>query len=1245
MPRESDAISNPLRHWIGKQLALVIVTALLCSASMAATITVNSLDDLGPNVGVGDGECTLREAIYNANGGFFPFSADCAPGDDPGADTVVFDPSLVFPVTITLMGEELFIFDDMTLVGPGVDQLIISGGDALRVLTVSNQDASTLATVSLSGLTLRDGNTTDPGGGAGIENLEDLTLTDCAIVDNTTTRSGGGIYNVGSLTIDDCDISGNSSSSDGAGISNISSPGEAPAAPELDISNCTMANNTSIGDAGAISTSSANLLRIDNCLISGNEANSNAGGVQVEAVTATIIDTTISDNTAGSDGLSGVGGGIHVLPGTNLTVSSSTISDNESAFGSGGVHQFDINPPSSVTRIVNSTLSGNQSLNVDSAQAGGIYLNGGTHTIENTTVVDNVLPSGGVAGGVFATSATTVSIINSVLARNMGTTECSGSGITATTSLIEDGTCSAGISGSPGLAADLADNGGPTQTHAVLPLSAVVDAGDQPSCTAATLNTDQTGMPRPIDGDADGTATCDLGAFEFVDIFAPSASLSFAPGDITGIFGQETFSVDFADDAPIDQSTLGVSNIQVSPTAPIELLGTRNVSNGGRSLTVDYRITPPGGFWDAAENGTYTLSLAASEVFDTATPTANAADSAQQLDTLEVTVPQLDVSGNAVIISDGDTTPSAADNTDFGEVAVGATLTRTFTIANSGLGTINLTSPIAASGAFSISAQPGDTELTAGESTTFDLSFNTDSAGVRNSNVLIFKDIGIPTDAFSFAVTGTGISPEIGVSGNGFNIPDGDSSATPEDGTDFGAVATGQSADSVFTITNTGDSNLTVNGVTVTGSGFSVTSLPATTVAPAASTTFTVTFNPSAEGQVAGEVSIDNNDADENPYTFALRGEGRTPDISVRGNDTDIANGDTTPDLADDTNLGNVTLGNSVSRTYTIGNVGLGTVNLTGPVAVTSGVFTVDIQPDDAALAANETTSVRITAQPVSFGTASAVVTIPNDDPDESPFTFSVAVTAVGPAIEVSGNGNTITNGDDTPDSADGTDFGNVSINASVTRSFVIRNTGTDVLVIDQVESSNADFTVLRTGSETVNPGESSGIDVTFLASLPGIASATISVANNDFDDNPFTFDVAGNVLAPDISVSGNALDIVDGDTTPDPADGTDFGAVRVGESLTHTFTISNTGNDTLNITSVESSFLRYTISSPPASTVAAGESTEFAVTFTPVIGMDIAARITINSNDPDESPYTFDVTALGLGEVVFDDGFEEPVN
>jgi hypothetical protein len=66
------------------------------------------------------------------------------------------------------------------------------------------------------------------------------------------------------------------------------------------------------------------------------------------------------------------------------------------------------------------------------------------------------------------------------------------------------------------------DNGGPTETHALLPGSPAVDAGDDTACPAA----DQRGVTRPVDGNGDGTAVCDIGAYEKA-VPVPADLLSF----------------------------------------------------------------------------------------------------------------------------------------------------------------------------------------------------------------------------------------------------------------------------------------------------------------------------------------------------------------------------------------------------------------------------------------------------------------------------------------------------------------------------------------------------------------------------------------------------------------------------------------------------------------------------------------------------------------------------------------------
>jgi hypothetical protein len=120
--------------------------------------------------------------------------------------------------------------------------------------------------------------------------------------------------------------------------------------------------------------------------------------------------------------------------------------------------------------------------------------------------------------------------------------------------------------------------------------------------------------------------------------------------------------------------------------------------------------------------------------------------------------------------------------------------------------------------------------------------------------------------------------PDINVQGNGISILSGDASPASADNTDYGnADVTTGSVTKTYTIQNLGTSDLAISGVTVTGanaSDYSVTTAPASPVAGGSSTTFQITFNPSATGVRSATVTINSDDADEDTYTFAIQGTG-----------------------------------------------------------------------------------------------------------------------------------------------------------------------------------------------------------------------------------------------------------------------------------------------------------------------------------------------------------------------------------
>lgn len=378
--------------------------------------------------------------------------------------------------------------------------------------------------------------------------------------------------------------------------------------------------------------------------------------------------------------------------------------------------------------------------------------------------------------------------------------------------------------------------------------------------------------------------------------------------------------------------------------------------------------------------------------------------------------PEMDITGLSVSIADGDTTPNTADDTDFGTVAVGTNNLNTFTITNSGTAPLNLTgaSPyviITGSTDFVLTAIPNNT-IGASNSTTFQITFSPTTVGTHTANISIAND-DPNEDPYNFTITGigSGPEPEVGLSGLGNNILDGDTTPTTVDGTDFGNLLIGSSSFTDFIISNTGTAPLNLTGaapyVIITGTDaaqFTLTTPPSTPISSSGGTsTFRITYNPTVGGTHQARIVFDNDDGNESPYDFNIIGFASstlTPEIEITGLDVIIANGDTTPDTTDNTNFGVTDIGTSNVNDFVINNIGTGLLTLTDSspyitiTGVDSGQFSIISIPDNTILA-GESTTYQISYTPTTTGVHNARVSVASDDADENPYGYNIQGTAI----------------------------------------------------------------------------------------------------------------------------------------------------------------------------------------------------------------------------------------------------------
>ncbi len=370
-------------------------------------------------------------------------------------------------------------------------------------------------------------------------------------------------------------------------------------------------------------------------------------------------------------------------------------------------------------------------------------------------------------------------------------------------------------------------------------------------------------------------------------------------------------------------------------------------------------------------------------------------------------------------------------------------------------------------------------------------------------------------------------SPEINVLGNAVSIVDGDITPSTADYTNFGSTFIGSANMVTYTIQNTGNLPLTIGAITLSGTdmaAFTVIALPSGTVSPGDSTTFTVRFFPSTSGIKNATISIANSDSGENPYDFSILGTGVdvgvAQEIQIEGNATVIPDNSTIASTNNWTILGDTFVSTPITRTYTIKNIGattltIGAISFSGTNAAE---FTITTLPS-ASVAGGSSTTFVVRFLPTATGIRTAAISINNNDTSENPYNFAIqgnSITSVAtPEIDIQGNTMSIASGDITPSINDWTDFGsNQIITNPQIKTFIIRNYGGSNLILSGVPSisiaGSSDFVVTTIPATPIASLGGTTFSIQFNPSTLGLKIATITIANNDPNEAPYTFSIQG---------------------------------------------------------------------------------------------------------------------------------------
>ncbi len=421
----------------------------------------------------------------------------------------------------------------------------------------------------------------------------------------------------------------------------------------------------------------------------------------------------------------------------------------------------------------------------------------------------------------------------------------------------------------------------------------------------------------------------------------------------------------------------------------------------------------------------------------------------------------------------------------------------------------------------------------------------------------------------------------------------------------FGSVTVNTtSSAATVVVTNNGGQAASILQVSISLPEFVVIS-PAmpVTLGPHGSASFQVVFQPDAARTFTGSIVFSTSRTNGGTQSISVSGTG-TPAPPASSTSSSSSPSYLLASSASTLKFGNTLVGSSGSQALVLTNTGTASVNLS-QAAMTGAGFSLSGFSGAMTLAAGQSFSLAVNFAPSTVGSATGSLSFVSSAAN-SPATISLSGNGVQPQISV------------IPGS---TNFGNVTVGVTNTQMFTISNSGTANLSVTQASLIGAGFSLSGlTLPLSIAPGGSSAFTISFAPAAASSLSGNLTLVNNS-PNSPLVVALAGSGVSPVAKLTASPAAL-------------SFGSITTGTTGTQTVTLANTGNSSVSVSQISVSGTGFSASgfALPV-TLAAGQSTAFAVTFAPTTSGSLSGSVTVSSSAGNSS-LAISLTGAGAAPV-----------